>query len=149
MLNVERLLPNITPKIILLSAFMCICLWFVFVDYNIAGMKSFFTFMSGVFVTEWFTAFLRTKDKKENSRLPIPKPDSLTDEEWEQLCILVESNPLMTMKELTILVTDFIENSNKKDGVKFILQNGKHSFECLKCNKIHNFKYDAMKCCNG
>jgi hypothetical protein len=71
MLNVERLLPNITPKIILLSAFMCICLWFVFVDYNIAGMKSFFTFMSGVFVTEWFTAFLRTKDKKENSRLPI------------------------------------------------------------------------------
>ena len=81
--------------------------------------------------------------------IPIPKPDSLTDEEWEQLCILVESNPLMTMKELTILVTDFIENSNKKDGVKFILQNGKHSFECLKCNKIHNFKYDAMKCCNG
>ena len=41
MLNVERLLPNITPKIILLSAFMCICLWFVFVDYNIVGMKSF------------------------------------------------------------------------------------------------------------
>jgi hypothetical protein len=79
--------------------------------------------------------------------IPISKPDYMSDEEWEQIASLIESNPSMTLEQLTILITDFIEVNNRKDGVKFTPKNGKHSFSCLKCGKIHIFKYDAMQCC--
>jgi hypothetical protein len=42
-------------------------------------------------------------------------------------------------------IAEFIENSNRVDGVYFDNENEK--FCCLKCNDKYTLRYDAMQCC--
>jgi len=44
------------------------------------------------------------------------------------------------------IISEFIEKENEKDGVKLILYPF-HSFQCLKCNKIHQLRWNAVNCC--